>query len=117
MKLKVEMIEGKTAIHEFLYSKDYENGESRMGKTKKVNYVEGIEVLHTAWRTSDGYLYSNGDVAEAHQIELNFDQLIKDHTIIGDIEGSRVDPNDLKDWLKCNSALVIEYCKQFEEED
>jgi len=86
-------------------------GDETMSKVKKTYDVEGVEILITAWRTSDFNVFSNRERANLHQIELNFDAHYLQDTVLS--SGNSADLESLKEWLQRNSKLVIEYCEQY----
>ena len=82
--------------------------------------IDGIEEV-TSWSTTDGKFFSDLKDAEAHQVELKLGSLFEvDPILVTPLPSSIdsvVDLEDLKDWLKRNSALVIEYCEQHSEKE
>ena len=72
-----------------------------MSKKKTI----GVEEI-SAYRTTDGKVFDKFKDAQFHQAELDIRARLLDTPLWGDAAGSRVDPEDLIDWIVDNHELV-----------
>jgi len=60
-----------------------------------------------AYKTTDGKVFEDGDDARRHQARLDMETWYSEHTLYGDCDGSRVEFEDLRDWLEANRDMVL----------
>jgi hypothetical protein len=62
-----------------------------------------------AYKASDGTIFEDKVKFEAHEKELCFDDWYERHTLLGNSAGSKVNTNDIKEWLKINAEILKYY--------
>lgn len=59
-----------------------------------------------AYKTSDGKVFEDITDAERHQERLDLATRLDNSPLFGNVDGSRVEANDLEEWLIANADVV-----------
>ena len=62
-----------------------------------------------SYKTSDGVLFEDKKEAEKHEAELSFDHWYLNNELLGNYAGSRVELNDMKEWLFENKTVICAF--------
>lgn len=63
----------------------------------------------SAYETSDGTVFKDITDATAYQSELDFEHWYQTNYLLGNFAGSKVELQDMKDWLKSNKDVILSY--------
>lgn len=63
----------------------------------------------SCFETSDGTLFKEPHVAEAHQAALDLEKELNNDFLPGNYISLKVNITDLKDWLEDHSEVVLNY--------